>query len=293
MSVEETAEKISSMEVRGALDIALASARSLLREYQQGKSLSDLKKDGDKLKSARPTAVSLPNAVEYVLHLVEEHGEDAGEKIKKFISDQENSVERIAEYGSHLIQDGDVILTHCNSDTVVKVFDRALDDGKDFQVYACETRPRNQGYITVKALRDAKVPITLIVDSAAHLVMKKKDVDHVFVGADTVYVNGDVVNKIGTSQIALIAHANEIDFNVATGVIKFSPESMYGVESIIEERDPLEVADIEGVPVYNPAFDVTPKEHVTRVITEEGVIPPEAAYSLLKEKFAWKMRENG
>ena len=294
MSVEETARNISSMRVRGALDIALAAAKALLKEVSEGKSMRELEESATLLKNARPTAVSLPNSVEYVMYCVKDSaGKDEAEtRIKEFISLQEQAMEKIGRYGSHLIQDGDILLTICNSDTVINVFRHAREDGKKFSVYACETRPRNQGILTVKALQEVNVDATLIVDSAAHYVMREKKVSGVYVGADTVYANGDVVNKIGTSQIALTANANGIDFNVATQTIKFSPQSIYGYESKIEERDPGEVSDMKDVKIFNPAFDVTSKEHVTRLITEEGVIPPEAVYSLLKEKFTWRMSDD-
>lgn len=292
MDVQETADKIRSMQIRGALDIGLAAADSLLRQIKAGKTLKDLEASGEILRAARPTAVSLPNSIDYVLNAYanSKDGEEAAVKVEEFIESQNQAMKRIGEYGSHLIKDGDTLLTICNSDTAINVFRHAHQDGKNFRVYACETRPRNQGYLTSKAIRDIGIPTTLIVDSAAHHVMREKGVNHVFVGADSVYTNGNVVNKIGTSQVALIAQANEIDFNVCTQTIKFSPQSLYGVESEIEERDTSEVADIEGIDIYNPAFDVTPKEHVTRIITEDGVIPPEAAYNIVKEKFGWRLK---
>ncbi|HHQ45065.1 MAG TPA: ribose 1,5-bisphosphate isomerase [Candidatus Altiarchaeales archaeon] len=290
MTVKDVAEKITSMEIRGALDIGLAAASALLEEVEAGKSFREVEASGEILKNARPTAVSLPNAVEYCLFALNQSKDNsiAAKTIQDFIKLQEDSVEKIGRYGSRLIKNGDIILTHCNSDTVVKVFEYAKNAGKKFEVYATETRPRNQGYLTAKAVRNLGIPVTLIPDSAVNYCMKEKNVDMVMVGADTVYTNGDVVNKIGTSQVALIANAEEVDFNVATGTIKFSPQSLYGVGVEIEERDPKELVEIEGVNVFNPAFDVVPKEHVTRIITEDGVIPPEAAYNIVKEKFGWR-----
>ncbi|MFH1403003.1 MAG: ribose 1,5-bisphosphate isomerase [Candidatus Altiarchaeota archaeon] len=296
-SVDETARKISSMEVRGALDIAIAALKALETVVDGGGRLKELEAAGEKLKKARPTAVSLPNAVNYVIYLAKKHEPDDGKAFKSamtreihdFIIRQENSLEKIAEIGSKLIEEGDVLMTHCNSDTVAHIFKRAWRDGKKFRVIATETRPRYQGYITSRDLASAGIPVTLIVDSAVYHTIKKLDVDKVFVGADTVYANGDVVNKIGTMQVALCAKSEGKDFIVATESIKFSPESIMGGVSVIEERDPKEVAEIEGVRVFNPAFDVTPKEYVNMIITEYGIIPPEAAYSLLKERFGWSL----
>ncbi len=297
LTVDETAEKIASMEIRGALDIAISALIAIRAVVDAGGSLEEVISSGEKLKASRPTAVSLPNAVNYAVHITEKHkDEDAStfktnvsKEIQDFIEQQENALEKIAEIGAKLIEDGDVLMTHCNSDTVANIFKKAWSTGKRFTVIATETRPRHQGYITSKTLTDAGIPVTLIVDSAVYYTMKKLDVDKVFVGADTVYANGDVINKIGTMQVALCAKNEGKDFIVATESIKFSPESLMGEISVIEERDPKEVAELEGVKIFNPAFDTTPKEYVNMIITEYGIIPPEAAYNLLKEKFGWRL----
>jgi len=303
MSVNKTARDIKDMRIRGALDIAIATARAMKKELD-GKStaavIKDLKKAGKKLKAARPTAVSLPNAVDYVLYLAEKNKKlDAGEfrkamsdEIQKFIIEQENSLERIAEIGANLIDSKDVILTHCNSDTVVALFERAWKDGKRFRVICTETRPRFQGHLTAKALAKAGIPVTLVVDSAARLMMKEFKVDKVIVGGDTVRANGDLINKIGTSQIAVAARDLDIDFIAAVESIKFSPRSIEGELVKIEYRDAKEVIKpgrIRGIKVLNPAFDITPAEMIDMLITEEGIIPPQGAYHLLREKFGWEL----
>ncbi|MBD3388449.1 MAG: ribose 1,5-bisphosphate isomerase [Candidatus Altiarchaeales archaeon] len=297
MSVSETAEKINSMEVRGALRIAVEAARALEEELVNGASYDELVRAGDVLRDARPTAVSLPNSINYVLHLAESHKDNDPvvakpmllADISDFISKLEGSLDKIAEYGANLIEEGDVLLTICNSHTVTEIMKRAWADGKRFKVYACETRPRLQGHITVKDLQATGVDVTLIVDSAAYHTMIHKDVKKVFVGADTVYSNGDVINKIGTSQVALTAKHSGAEFIVCTSSIKFSPFSVHGEVVEIEERDASEVAELPGVKVFNPAFDITPKEHVNMIVTEDGVIPPEAAYQVLKDRFGWSL----
>ncbi|HDN82893.1 MAG TPA: ribose 1,5-bisphosphate isomerase, partial [Candidatus Altiarchaeales archaeon] len=126
---------------------------------------------------------------------------------------------------------------------------------------------------------------------AAFLAMEKFKVDKVMVGADTICANGDVINKVGTSQIALAAKELGIDFLVAVESIKFSPQSVMGKIVEIEERSRSEVLGrkMPEVSVYNPAFDITPAEYVTMLITELGVMPPQAAYLILKEKFGWEL----
>ncbi|MBD3260896.1 MAG: ribose 1,5-bisphosphate isomerase [Candidatus Altiarchaeales archaeon] len=292
MSVEDTAERIQSMEVRGALRIAVTAAEAMLSEIMGGADIPSLERSAGVLKAARPSAVSLPNAVDYVLYLSRKH-EDENTRIKRvegFIESQRKARQKIAEIGSHLIEEGDVLLTHCNSTAATSVIKAAHSLGRKIRVFATESRPRYQGHLTYKDLSKAGVDVTLIVDSAVNFTLHEKNIDKVIVGADTVYVNGDVINKIGTSQVALAAHVNDVDFMVATESIKFSPQSLLGIQTQIEERDPREVADF-AEQVFNPAFDVTPKEHIHQIITEYGVIPPEAAYHILKEHYSWRLED--
>ncbi len=299
--VDSVVGDIKSMRVRGALNIAVTAAKSMKEVVISGGSLETLQDAGRRLKGARPTAVSLPNSVDYVIYLAEKNSRLEDDESRKqliedidgFIHEMENSLYEIAKIGSNMIRDGEVLLTHCNSDTVIEILKRAWSRGKRFSVYATETRPRMQGHITSQELIDAKIPVTLIVDSAACLTMETKKVDKVLVGADTVCVDGDVVNKIGTSQVALCAKKHSIDFIVAVESIKFSPHSMMGSVVQIEERNPDEVwLDRPSVlEIYNPAFDITDASMVDMIVTELGIMPPEAVYQVVKEKFSWELRE--
>ncbi len=307
LTVNQTFRKIRNMEIRGALDIAIVSANSLLgvvdSDARDTKNLvAKLNFSGKRLKSARPTAVSLPNAVDYILSLanknrnleINEFRKKVSSGIKKFIEEQNNAIERIAEIGSRLIENGDIILTHCNSDTVTMMLKHAWDNGKRIKVVCTETRPRYQGYITVRELSKHGIPTTLIIDSAVHYAMRELKVDKVLVGADAVSVSGDLINKVGTSQIALCAKELDIDFIVATESIKFSPRSIIGAVIEIEERNPREVVGskkFRGVTILNPGFDVTDARYIDMIVTEYGVMPPQAVYSVLKEKFGWELVE--
>lgn len=291
-SVERTAGDIKSMKVRGALDIAIAAAGALKDSIASGKNAAELAKDGRKLKHARPTAVSLPNAVSYVLQLVEENKNLSKPDFKRktineidsFIREQKNAGSRIAEIGSRLIEKGDTVLTHCQSDTAEGILIKARKKGIKFDVVCTETRPRHQGYLTAKILKKNKIPVTLIIDSAVNYMMKKLEVDKVIVGADAVLVNGDVINKIGTSQVAACASMMEVEFIVAAQSIKFSPESVYGRLIEIEDRGAKEVTtELRGVKILNPAFDVTPAHHISKIVTEQGIIPPAGAYDILRQ----------
>lgn len=295
--VDVVAEKIESMQVRGARDIAIAASEALRDVVKDGGTIEELRIAGQKLKAARPSAVSLPNAVNYVLYLAEgnrvlpedEYRSKTVGEVEDFLSELNSSLKKIAGIGAELIKKGDTVLTHCQSDTVLEIFKRAWDDGKGINVVCTEARPRHQGYITARKCSEHGIPTTLVIDSAVHWALKELEVDKVFVGADTIAANGDVINKVGTAQIALCASESDIDFFVAAESLKFSPESLMGRMVSIEERDTSEVVEIAGVSIRNPGFDVTESKYVDAIITEGGVMPPQAAYHLLREKYGWNL----
>jgi len=300
--VVEIAEDIRSMRIRGAGRIARAGARALriAAEKYSGGSVEEFREYmravARFIVATRPTAVSLPNAVSFVVSALE-GARSVGdveaarrivvERADEFVRYSEEAVGRIAGIGSRLLRDGDVVLTHCNSQVAVSVIAEAVKQGKRVRAIATETRPLYQGHITAKMLLDAGVDVTLIPDSAVRSVIK--EVDKVIVGADTVTANGAVVNKIGTSLIALIARERGVDFYVATETYKFSPYTVWGEPVVIEERAPTEVVPEEllaktpRLKVLNPSFDVTPPDMVTAIITEVGLVPPQAAVLILEE----------
>ncbi|MFH0860454.1 MAG: ribose 1,5-bisphosphate isomerase [Candidatus Altiarchaeota archaeon] len=294
--VDVVAEKIRSMKVRGARDIAIAAVEALEAVMREGGSPADMRRAGSKLKKARPSAISLPNAVNYVLYLVDKNRdeEDFRQKTAAEIADYlrrlNESLERIATIGASIINPGETILTHCQSDTVAQILMKAWDQGKKIKAVCTEARPRHQGYITASLLSKHGIPTTLIIDSAVYYMMQELNVDKVIVGADTIYSDGDIVNKIGTAQIALAAKKMNIPLIVAAESIKFSPESIIGKMVKIEERDPDEVTRIPKVKIRNPAFDITQSEYVDVIITEEGIMPPQEAFHLLTEKFSWGLK---
>ncbi|MEE8358224.1 MAG: ribose 1,5-bisphosphate isomerase [Candidatus Hydrothermarchaeales archaeon] len=300
--VVETAEKIRNMEIRGAGKIGRSAAMALkdCAKTSNAKKfdnlLEELTEAGDLLISARPSAVSLPNAVRFISHRINSADVSDLKSLRKtvvdaadeFVENSSRALEMIGEIGARRIADGDTILTHCNSSAAISIIKSAWNQGKDIRVFATEARPRYQGHITVRELADEGIPTTLIVDSAARSFMK--EIDKVIVGADSIASNGAVVNKIGTSQIALAAHEARVLFLVAAETYKFHPETLVGELVEIEERNPEEVADpeeFEGVKIRNPAFDVTPPEYVDLIITEKGVIPPQAAIMIITEEFGW------
>lgn len=294
-TVEETAESIRSMKVRGAGKIARAGATALgeFAHSYDGGSLDDFRKKlkaaEDTLLASRPTAVSLWNGVRATVNGADQASTlDEARAIvltnaANFCIRSERAVEEIASIGARRIQDGDTIMTHCNSSAALGVIEEAHRQGKDIRVYATETRPWRQGILTVNALADAGVDVTLIVDSAVRTVMRR--VDKVFVGADTVTSQGGLINKIGTSQLALAAHEANVQFYACAETYKFSPMTMFGDSVTIEERDTSEIAKSgevrDSVKIFNPVFDSTPARYIDAIVTELGIMSPGSVYGVM------------
>jgi len=303
--VEDTFNAIRSMEVRGAGRIARAAAEALReaavssRAKTPAQLVAELTRYGERLKESRPTAVSLPNSVNFVLtgaHRELRRGVGK-ETLRKrvislcddFINRSTNAVTMIGDIGAKRIVSGDLIMTHCNSEAVTQILVTARAQGKDFHVIVTETRPLYQGRITAAVLARNGIEVSLIPDSASRLYMH--EVDRVIVGADAIASNGAVINKIGTSMIAVIAHETRTRFYVAAETYKLSPRTLLGDLVEIEERSPREVVseswmtENPGVKVMNPSFDVTPAEYIDLIITEQGVYPPQGIVFLMKELY--------
>lgn len=304
--VTQIAEDIKAMRIRGAGKIARAAAEAMkiaAVSYPGAPSLDEFKaymlSVAKLLVSTRPTAVSLPNAVIFVLRALRgktsfsEARDSVIQTADEFIKSSLEAVSKISEIGAKRIKEGSVILTHCHSTAAVEVIARAYREGRVVKVYSTETRPFMQGRITVSHLLKYGVPVVQITDSAVRYVMN--EVDYVVVGADTVASNGAVINKIGTSQVALTAKEARVRVYVAAESYKFSPMTLVGELVKIEFRPPEEVVQREwlekhpGVRVLNPVFDSTPPEYIDAIITEYGVIPPQAAILVLVDKLGWTL----
>jgi ribose 1,5-bisphosphate isomerase len=205
----------------------------------------------------------------------------------QFLKDLEDSKERIAEIGAKRIRDGSVVFTHCHSSTVTRLLAKAKADGKDFRVICTETRPAFQGRITAKELVDLGIETTFIVDSAARTFMN--DVDVVIVGADAITSEGNVVNKVGSSAISVLAHEARVPFYVVSELLKFDPKTLKGECEKIEQRDPAEVWSEAPakLDVRNPAFDVTPNRYIHGLICEEGIIAPQSIVQVMRLRYPW------
>lgn len=295
MDVDSTVAAIVSMEIRGAGRIARAGASALsdFAESYKGDGIASFRTDLDaakeKILGSRPTAVSLWNGVHATLKGVDKCAtvKEARELIvsnaKAFNESSEHAVKFIGEIGAKRIQDGDVIMTHCNSSAALSVIKTAFRQGKKFKVYATESRPWRQGILTVNELAKEGIDVTLIIDSAVRSVMKY--VTKVFVGADTITSHGTLINKVGTSQVALAANEARVQVYVCSETYKFSPMTLFGDMVTIEERDHAEVigdAKLEpGVKIFNPVFDSTPSKYIDAIITEIGMISPGSVYHVM------------
>ncbi|QZP37868.1 ribose 1,5-bisphosphate isomerase [Halobaculum magnesiiphilum] len=301
-AVESTAEDIASMEIRGAATIARAAADAIAgqaRETADGTTTPDefdrtMRRAGRRLYDTRPTAVSLPNALRYTLGRME--GDDVDTlrdsvlaAATAFTDRLDRAQNDLGRVGANRLRDGDTVMTHCHSTDALSCVEHAVDQGKDVSAIVKETRPRNQGHITATQLRELGVDVTLVVDSAARRYLD--DADHVLVGADSIAADGGVVNKIGTSGLAVNARERGVPIMVAAQTIKLHPDTLTGHTVEIEMRDETEVideddrADIGDITVENPAFDVTPPRYVDAIVTESGQFPPESIVTLMRELF--------
>ncbi|MCD6483938.1 MAG: S-methyl-5-thioribose-1-phosphate isomerase [Candidatus Odinarchaeota archaeon] len=295
------AEAIKSMKVRGAPAIGATAAFGIALAVLKSKAktitdaINDLKTAADVLRKTRPTAVNLFWAIDRMMNKLinckslEELRETAVSEALAIYNEDIAMNKQMGKYGSKLIDDGDVILTHCNAGTLATagygtalgVIRAAWEEGKKISVFADETRPKLQGArLTAFELHYDKIPVTVITDNMAAYFMSKGIIKKVIVGADRILKTGHVINKIGTYGVAILAKHHNIPFYVAAPSSTFDLKSSVD-EVVIEERSHDEVIFVgghrivpEGVPVKNPAFDITPPELVTAIITEKGVIYP-------------------
>ena len=298
---ESVADAIKTMVIRGApaIGVAAAMGAALAAESIKADDLAEFSKKMehafDTLAATRPTAVNLFWAIERMkrrlselegVELDEIRDQLVAEAIKIYDEDIETN-RAMGSNGAALFEDGDVVLTHCNAGalatagygTALGVIRAAVEEGKHIRVLADETRPFLQGArLTAWELHKDGIPVTVITDNMAGSMMAKGLINEVVVGADRIASNGDVANKVGTFSVAVLASYHEIPFYVAAPLSTIDMNLSNGDMIPIEERSPEEVTHIgdkrivpEGVPVKNPAFDVTPNELVTAIITEKGV----------------------
>lgn len=290
----KVAEAISNMTVRGAPSIGATAAYGMALAAIHGQDMAEAEAI---LKGSRPTANDLFYAVDYMLNSIQS-GLDALEAAEKYADDIVDRCRLIGEHGSSLIEDGARIMTHCNAGALAAVdigtalapIKDAWSKGKQLFVYVSETRPRLQGMrLTAWELLNEGIPHAIIPDGASGHYMKQ-GVDLVITGADRITSNGDVANKIGTYEKAVIAKELKIPFYVAAPFSTFDFSISNGQDIPIEHRSEEEVTMIDGSriaplgsPAFNPAFDVTPAGLVTAFITETGVLKVEDIHKIRSE----------
>lgn len=299
-------DAIKTMIVRGAPAIGIAGAHGVVL-YAQELAKRDLTFDeykkellekADYMASARPTAVNLMWAVEQQKNIIKNAKSDRQALIddlkfngKKLELEDIEINKKIGDYGASVVPKGATILTHCNAGalatvgygTALGVVRSAFANDSTVQVFADETRPRQQGArITTLELTMDGIPVTLITDGMCSYFMKKGMIDMVCVGADRIAANGDAANKIGTYTVAIAAKYHNIPFYVAAPLSTIDTSIKTGDDIVIEERSHDEVTHINGKPIcakgvniINPGFDVTPHELIAGIITEKGILRPD------------------
>ena len=285
--IDDMVEMISTLAVRGAPLIGVAAALALAQYVEQGG--LDIEAAAQKLIASRPTAVNLSYCI--LQQLKAYHASKNPQSIVKmaehlFEEDAKLS-DAIATHGATLIQDGESILTHCNTGglvttgigTALGAIIRAHQQGKKIHIYVDETRPLLQGgRLTTWELTQANIPYTLICDNMAASLMRQGKIQRIIVGADRIAANGDSANKIGTYSVAALAHLHHIPFHIAAPNTTIDWATAHGDDIVIEERHANEVqgfGDLKWSPVdatvYNPSFDVTPHAFITSWVTDKGV----------------------
>ncbi|MGE7866522.1 S-methyl-5-thioribose-1-phosphate isomerase [Bacillus paramycoides] len=299
-TIEEVWKSIIMLEVRGAPAIGIVAAfgLALAAKKYNAPNIDEFQKnfnsDCNYLGTSRPTAVNLFWAIDRMRESIQEI--TTIKEAQKILEDEALRIQQedeevcrsIGEHGLTCFKDGDKILTICNAGSIATArYGTALapfyigkEKGVHLHAYACETRPVLQGgRLTTWELEQANINVTLITDNTAAHAIRTKEINAVIVGADRIVENGDTANKIGTLNLAILAKYFGIPFYVAAPLSTFDITKQTGAEIVIEERDETEVTKIFGkqvapigTPVFNPAFDVTPHELITGIITEKGIL---------------------
>jgi len=301
--VETVAEAIQSLRVRGAPAIGVAAAYGVVVGAQEAIAAGEgvahrVRTAISRLSRTRPTAVNLFWALDRMTGVLNAAGgapsaailERLLQEAHRIFHEDRTVCREIGRRGAALLGDRATVLTHCNAGglatadygTALAVVYAAVDAGAQVAVFADETRPLLQGArLTAWELQQSGVDVTVICDNMAAVVLSKKDIDCVIVGADRIAANGDVANKIGTYGLAILAREHGVPFYVAAPLSTIDMALSSGDQIPIEERKPEEITRgfgrqtvPDGVNVYNPAFDVTPGRLVTAIITEKGVARP-------------------
>ncbi|MFO8020523.1 MAG: S-methyl-5-thioribose-1-phosphate isomerase [Promethearchaeia archaeon] len=300
--LKQNAEKISSLEIQGATNVAL-SAIQFLSDYASRLKCDDLEscigkiEKGKKiLESTRPTEPAMQNGLNYILNKLKKCKgelcvEDVPGRIRNIKDEYEKLINesktRIAEIGAHRIpQIGEdkeefIVMTHCHSSVVTGILLKAKSQGKDnFKVINTETQPKLQGRKTANELLDAGIPVIHVVDSAMRWAVNTFQVDLILIGADSITSEGTVLNKIGSRLLALVAHEEHVPFYVASPLLKYQPQTTFGILEKIEMREEAEIwkNPPDGIEISNPAFETVSRRYIDGLVTEAGIFASSHAH---------------
>lgn len=304
---------IKNMCIRGAPALGAAAGLGVYLGIKDSKAenFTQFKKELERIIGylwfSRPTARNLFAALERIHRVALENKKETPGRIKrlifaevrKIIEEDRKACRRLAGFGAGLLKSGDTILTICNAGmlatidygTALGVIYRAKEEAKTIKVFACETRPLLQGArLTAWELKRKGIDATLICDDTAATLMQQGKIDKVITGADRIAANADTANKIGTCGLAVLSHYHKIPFYIAAPISTFDLKIKTGKDIPIEERKPQEITGLffkrpvaqRSVGIFNPAFDVTPHNLITAIITDKGIIKPPYQRNILR-----------
>jgi ribose 1,5-bisphosphate isomerase len=300
-AIKGVADKIRNLEVKGARNAAVAAVKALQVFAQQSKAedktqfLTELAEAQQLFFNSRETEPLMQNAITYLIRQIQQSSTQKISKLctlldvtaDQFLCELDASRNDAAEIGAKCIQHGMTIFTHCHSSTATLMLIKAKQAGKNFKVICTETRPALQGRLTACEMDENDIDTTFIVDSASRTFVSKAD--FIIVGADALTPKGNVVNKIGTSGLAVLAHDAHKPFYVISELLKFDTTTNYNEFENVEQRNPADVwKDApQKITVQNPAFDVTPYKYIQNIICEKGIIQPQNMLEITRQFYPW------
>jgi len=274
---EQICKDIKSLKIQGSENVARASLNALL--------IKNDKISFKRLINLRPTEPALRNVLKHALSF-----SDIQVGVKKTLFLMDDARTKVVSNGSQLIKDGMTVFTHCHSSTVLDILKTAKSQGKKFQVFNTETRPNFQGRITAAELAKSKIPVKMFIDSAATSAIRESDL--FLFGVDVITAEGNVVNKIGNKMFAEVAEKYDVPSYACSIAFKFDPETLNGKTPVLEERNPDEVwkERPKGVKISNIVFEIIEAKLITGIVSELGILPPEALATEVKKRYPWLMR---
>ncbi len=302
-NVQQVVQDIYDIKIQGATNIAKSAFQILIDELKRQTFPTDasvlefLFPAMEMLQNARPTEPMMFNGMAYIKGMVADQTSNtttikdiALQAAQQYLDMISSTATLAIEHGSHLLEYGNSVLTHCHSSSAIKTIIANRRDGKEIFVYNTETRPLYQGRKTSMDFLKAGMKVTMIVDSSAGFILDKNDpfgidIDAVIIGCDAIKLNGDIINKVGSYSICRSAYEEKIPVYIAGNLLKVDAKDSIQIET----RNQKEVREDapEGLEIINFAFDQVPAKYITGIVTEFGIIKPEAVKTLVNKKYPW------